>query len=117
MNHLAQLRHDIEKFNASIAEIMILVPNGPFMIKRYLSKHPSDFTILTDKGAKVAAQYFQVKQFFAVGTSTVFVVDQTGKITYAYYAKSALEEPGNDSPLAVLAAMESRSTNSNASFL
>jgi peroxiredoxin len=102
---MAQLRHDIEKFNALNTEIMILVPNGPFMINRYLSKHPSDFTILTDKGAKVAAQYFQVKQFFAVGTPSLFVVDQTGKIAYAYYAKSALEEPGNESPLAALAAL------------
>jgi len=102
---MAQLRHDSEKFNALNTEIMILVPNGPFMIKRYLNKHPSGFTILTDKRAKVAAQYFQVKQFFAIGTPTVFVVDQTGKIIYAYYAKSALEEPGNEGPLAALSAL------------
>jgi len=99
---MAQLRHDMNKFNELNTEIMIVVPNGPFMIKRYLSKHNSSFTILTDKGAKVAAQYFQVKQFFAIGTPTVFVVDQTGRIAYAYYAKSALEEPGNKSPLAAL---------------
>ncbi|KUK46126.1 MAG: hypothetical protein XD73_1000 [Anaerolinea thermophila] len=114
---MAQLRHDIEKFNELNTEIMILVPNGPFIINRYLSKHPSAFTILTDKGAKVAAQYFQVKQFFAFGTPTVFVVDQTGKIAYAYYAKSALEESGNEGPLAALAAMEKRSNHSHASLL
>jgi len=49
---------------------------------------------------------FQVKQFFAVGTPTVFVIDQTGKIIYAYYAKSALEEPDNEGPLAALSAMK-----------
>jgi peroxiredoxin len=102
---MAQLRHDIEKFNALNTEIMILVPNGPFMIKRYLSKNPTNFTILTDKGANVAAKYFQVKQFFAIGTPTVFVLDQTGRIAYAYYAKSALEEPGNEGPLAALSAL------------
>ncbi len=99
---MAQLRHDIEKFNAYNTEIMIVVPNGPFMINRYLNIHPSPLTILTDKGAKVAAQFFQVKQFFVIGTPTIFVIDQTGKIAYAYYAKSAREEPGNEGPLAAL---------------
>jgi peroxiredoxin len=99
---MAQLRHDMNKFNELNTEIMIVIPNGSFMIKRYLGKLNTSFTILTDKGAKVAAQYFQVKQFFAIGTPTVFVVDQTGRIAYAYYAKSALEEPGNEGPLTAL---------------
>jgi peroxiredoxin len=99
---MAQLRRDYDKFQALNTEIIVMVPNGPFMIKRYLKQNPTPHLILTDKGLKVARQYFQVKQFFAIGTPTVFVVDQNLKILYAYYAKSALEEPANDEPLAVL---------------
>ena len=99
---MAQLRHDYDKFTALNTEIILIVPNGPFMINRYLKKHSTPYRILTDKGSQVAGQYAQVKQFFALGTPTVFLVDQNGKIAYAYYAKSVLEEPANEAPLAVL---------------
>jgi len=99
---MAQLRHNYDKFAAANAEVLVMVPNGPFMIRRYLRKNPTPYIILTDKGSKVAGQYFQVKQFFAVGTPSVFVVDQTGRIAYVHYASSVAEEPGNQEPLAVL---------------
>jgi peroxiredoxin len=104
---MAQLRYDYKKFTALNAEILVLVPNGPFMIKRYLKNNPTPYPILTDKGSQVAAQYFQVKRFFAIGTPTVFVVDQQGKIAYAYYATSVIEEPHNQEPLTVLAKLAS----------
>jgi peroxiredoxin len=100
---MAQLRHDYEKFTALNAEILVVVPNGPFMINRYLSNHPTPYPILTDKGSKVAEQYFQAKQLFAFGTPTVIIVDRAGKIAYTHYADSLIEEPGDDEPLAVLA--------------
>jgi peroxiredoxin len=99
---MAQLRHDYEKFQNLNTEILVMVPNGPFMINRYLDQNPTPYKILMDKGSKVAVQYFQVKQFFTIGTPTIFVVDQNLVIRYAYYAKSALKEPSNDEPLAVL---------------
>jgi peroxiredoxin len=114
---MAQLRHDDEKFKALYTEMLVMVPNGPYMIKRYLDSNPSPFTILTDKGSKVASQYFQVKHFFAIGTPTVFVVDQNGKIAYAYYAKSPLEEPGNEEPLAVLAKLAEKKPMPSGNFI
>ncbi len=99
---MAQLRHDYEKFQAFITEILVMVPNGPFMINRYLNQNPTPYIILTDKGSKVAEQYFQVKQFFAIGTPTVFVVNKYRRIIYTYYAKSAIEEPGTEEILALL---------------
>lgn len=100
---MAQLRHDYEYFKALNAEILVMVPNGPFMINRYLDGNPTPYPILTDKGSKVARQYFQVKHFFAFGTPTVIIVDRSGKIAYTHYANSLIEEPGNEEPLAVLA--------------
>ncbi len=102
---MAQLRHDYEKFQALNTEIIVIVPNGPFMIKRYLRKNPTPYLILTDKGSRVAEQYFQVKQFFAFRKPMVFLVDQQGKIAYAYYASSLIEEPSNEAPLEILAQM------------
>ena len=100
---MAQLRHDYDKFKALNTEIIVAVPNGAFMINRYRNNNPTPFTILTDRRSQVAEQYFQVKQFFFIGTPTVFAVDQQGIIAYHYYAKSAIEEPGNEEPLKVLA--------------
>jgi peroxiredoxin len=104
---MTQLRHDYDKFSALNAEILVLVPNGPFMIKRYLKNNPMPYPILTDKGSQVAAQYFQVKRFFLIGTPTVFLVNQQGKIAYAHYADSVIEEPDSQEPFAVLAKMAS----------
>jgi peroxiredoxin len=100
---MAQLRHEYKKFSDLNAKILVMVPNGPFMIKRYLENNPTPYTILIDKKSQVAGRYFQNKQFFAFGTPTVFVVNREGKIAYTHYANSLIEEPGNEEPLAVLA--------------
>ena len=100
---MTQLRHDYAKIQALKGEVLVMVPNGPKMIARYLNSHDIPYPILADKGSKVAGQYFQTKHFFSFGTPTVFVVDKTGVIRYAYYASSLIEEPGTKEPLTVLA--------------
>jgi peroxiredoxin len=104
---MAQLRHDIERFSALNTKILVMVPNGPFMIKRYLRKHPLPYTILTDKGSRIAKQYFQDKKFFSLGTPTVILVEQGGKIAYTHYASAMIAEPDDEEPLALLAQMAS----------
>ena len=83
-----------------------MVPNGPGTIERYVRASGAPYPILSDKGSKTAARYFQVKQFFLIGTPTVLLVDTSGEIVYAHYATSAIEEPDNEEPLAVLAGRE-----------
>jgi len=102
---MAQLRHDYERFQALNSEVLVIVPNGPKMIERYLRKNSTPYPILSDKGSKVAEHYFQVKKFFSLGTPTVFLVNQAGQICYAHYASSLIEEPDNQEPLTVLAQM------------
>jgi peroxiredoxin len=99
---MAQLRHDYSKFQALNTEIVVVVPNGQFMINRTMCKNRTPLIILTDKWSKIASLYFQVKQFFSLGTPMVPIIDQNGKIDYAYYAASVLEEPGTEEPLSVL---------------
>ena len=99
---MAQLRHDYEQFKATNTEILVLVPNGPRMIARYVSTNQPLYPILSDRGSKVARDFKQVKQFFNLGTPSVFVVDQSQKIRYVFYGTSIADEPGNEAPLAIL---------------
>ena len=105
MNHLAQLRHDYDKFLALNTEVLVMVPNGPFMISRYVGMTKTLYPILSDKGSKVAGEYMQLKRFFAVGTPTVFLVDRQGVIRYAHYAMSVIDEPDNREPLEIMQEM------------
>ena len=79
-----------------------MVPNGPRMIEKLANENNPPYPILSDKGSKVAAQYFQIKKFFLAGTPTVFLVNKKGLVLYAHYATSIIEEPDNKEPLAVL---------------
>ena len=99
---MAQLRHDYAKFQALNTEVLVMVPNGPRMIARHVEQQATPYPILSDKGAAVARQYLQVKKFFALGTPSVFLVDRAGRIRYAHYASSMIEEPDNRESLAVL---------------
>jgi peroxiredoxin len=100
---MAQLRRDYQKFTNLNAKILVMLPNGPKMIEKHALENQTPYTILTDKGSKVAAQYTQYKKYFTFGTPTVFLVDQTGRIRYTHYATSLAEEPDSREPLAVLA--------------
>jgi peroxiredoxin len=104
---MAQLRHDYQKFKNFNTEVLVIVPNGPKMIERHYNSNNPPYMILSDKGSKVAAQYFQVKHFLSLGTPTVFLVAKAGEILFTHYATSYLEEPDNNEPLAVLAQMNS----------
>jgi peroxiredoxin len=104
---MTQLRHDNEKFSARNTKILVMVPNGPFMIKRFLKRNPMPYTILTDKGSRVAKTYDQEQKFFSLGTPTVILVERGGKIAYTHYANSMIAEPNNQEPLGLLAEMAS----------
>jgi hypothetical protein len=67
-NPMAQLGHAYLEFQAGNTGIVVMVSCSPFTINRYLKNHQTTYLILTDKGSKVAAKYFQEKQFFAVRT-------------------------------------------------
>lgn len=99
---MAQLRQDYQKFSELNTEILVMVPNGPKMIERHIKQFNTLYRIMIDKGSKIAAQYFQIRKFFAFGTPTVFLVNQDGEIIYAHYANSLLAEPDNNEPLKLL---------------
>jgi peroxiredoxin len=111
---MAQLRHDYQKFKALNTEVLVIVPNGPKMIGRHVIQNETPYLILSDKGAKVAAQYaIDNRQviLLQIFTPTVFLVDTSGVIRYASYGTSYIKEPDNRGPLAVLAQLRSESTS------
>ena len=99
---MAQLRQDYQKFMNLNTEILVMVPNGSKMIETHIHQNNTPYRILIDKRSRVAAQYFQVKKFFALGTPTVFLVNKEGCIIYTHYANSPMEEPDNNLPLKLL---------------
>lgn len=108
---MAQLRRDYQKFTALNAEVLVIVPNGPMMIRRFVDVTRTPYPIWSDKGAKVAAQYgIDTRQLVLLQafTPTVLLVDLNGVIRYASYGSSYTQEPDNREPLAVLGQLQIR---------
>ena len=105
---MAQLRRDYEQFKALDTEVMVVVPNGPKSIERYVKSHATPYPILSDKGAMVADGYgIKAKNVVLMSafTPTVFLVDRAGTIRYTNYSTSYIKEPDNNEPLGVLERM------------
>lgn len=105
---MAQLRHDYAAFQALNAEVLVVVPNGPWSIGKYIQATDTPYPILSDKGSRVAAQYgIATRRIplanFAAFKPSMFLVDPAGCILYASYLTSYVKEPDNQEPLAVLA--------------
>jgi peroxiredoxin len=105
---MAQLRRDYQKFQALNSEVLVILPNGPKLIARYVGQTQTPYPILSDKGARVAAQYgIDTKRFLRMSafTPTVLLLDQAGVIRYTNYQTSYIQEPDNREPMGVLARM------------
>jgi peroxiredoxin len=108
---MAQLRHDYPAFRELNAEVLVIVPNGPAMIGRYVKSHAPSYPILSDKGAAVAESYgIGARKARIIDLATfkpgIFLVNQAGRLVYTNYLASYIHEPDNREPLAVLAALE-----------
>ena len=102
---MAQLRHDYEQFQAFNTEVVVIVPNGPRMIERYVRVNDIPYPILTDLRSKVAREYaINIRNAVVITAMkpTVFLVDGSGKILYSNYLNSYIKEPDNREPLEVL---------------
>jgi peroxiredoxin len=107
---MAQLRHDYPAFRELNTEVLVVVPNGPAMISRYVKSHAPPYPILSDKGALVAERYgIGARKARIIDLATfkpgVFLVNQAGRLLYTNYLTSYIQEPDNQEPLAVLAGL------------
>jgi thioredoxin-dependent peroxiredoxin len=104
-NHVAQLRHEYPEFKAENTEILVMAPNRPASIAKYVNAHPTPFPILSDPGARVAELYgIEIihAPFMTVFIGAMFVVDQDGRVRYADYSVPLISRPDDSKPLAVL---------------
>jgi peroxiredoxin len=102
---MAQLRHEHERFRDAEVEVVVIVPNGPKTIERYLLAHPLPYPVLSDKGNLVAQQYginTHQARFLALFTRTTFLIGRERRVRCAEYDVSYLTDPDNCALLAVL---------------
>ena len=103
---MAQLRQEYEQFRAANTEVLVMAPNRPASLARYVNAHPTPFPILSDQGATVAAS-FGIEAihapFMTVFIGAMFVVDRAQRIRYADYSVPLVSRPDDSKPLAALA--------------
>ena len=105
---MAQLRHEYDQFRATNTEIIVIAPNKPASIARYVKAQPTEFPILSDPGARTAELYgieAVHAPFLTVFIGAMFVVDQDARVRYADYNVPLVSRPDDNKALAVLMGM------------
>jgi peroxiredoxin len=105
---VAQLRHEYEQFRATNTEVLVMAPNKPASLAKYIRANPTPFPILSDPGARVAEMYGIETihaPFLTFFIGSMFVVDQGGRIQFADYNVPLVARPDEGRALAVLAGM------------
>lgn len=105
---MAQLRHEYEQFRATNTEVLVMAPNRPPSIAKYLAANPTPFPILSDPGAQIAGLYGIEAihaPFLTVFIGAMFVVDRAGTIRYADYNVPLVRRPDDNPALAAAAAL------------
>ncbi len=105
---MAQLRHEYEQFRAADTEVLVMAPNKPASLARYVAAHPTPFPILSDPGASVAERYGIEAihaPFLTFFVGAMFVVDQAGCIRFADYNVPLVARPDELRAWALLGAL------------
>jgi peroxiredoxin len=105
---VAQLRHEYEQFRATNTEVLVMAPNRPASIAKYLNAHPTPFPILSDPGAQIAELYGIEAihaPFMTMFIGAMFAVDRSGRIRFADYSVPLVSRPDESRALAVLSAL------------
>jgi peroxiredoxin len=105
---VAQLRHEYEQFRATNTEILVMAPNKPASLAKYIRANPTPFPILSDMDARIAERYGIEAihaPFLTFFIGSMFVIDQTCRIRFADYNVPLVARPNDNRALAVLEAM------------
>jgi peroxiredoxin Q/BCP len=101
--HMAQLRHDYDKFVAQEAEILVVGPENQEAFQDYWAKNSLPFTGLPDPDHSVANLYGQQVKLLKLGRlPALMVIDKDGHIRYARYGNSMQDIPRNNDILDLL---------------
>jgi peroxiredoxin Q/BCP len=101
--HMAQLRHDYDKFVAQEAEILVVGPESQKAFQDYWVKNSLPFTGLPDPKHQVANLYGQQVKLLKLGRMpALMVIDKAGHIRYTHYGNSMQDIPPNKQILNLL---------------
>ena len=94
--HMAQLRHDYDKFVAQEAEILVVGPDNQKAFQDYWAKNTLPFIGLPDPDHTVANLYGQQVKLLKLGRlPALMVIDKDGHIRYTHYGTSMQDIPRN----------------------
>lgn len=100
---MAQLRQDHQQFLDRNCIILAVGPDGPNAFQRYWKNENMPFPGLSDVGNVVSRQYSQEINILKYGRMpAMFIIDSSGVIRYAHYAKSMSDIPENESILKLI---------------
>jgi len=101
--HMAQLRHDYDKFVAQEAEILVVGPENQKAFQDYWEKNSLPFIGLPDPDHSVANLYGQQVKLLKLGRMpALMLVDKDGHIRYAHHGNSMQDIPQNKDILDLL---------------
>ncbi|MFA6540548.1 MAG: peroxiredoxin [Bacteroidota bacterium] len=99
---MCTFRDSISEFNNLNAQVIGISVDSPFANKGFADKNGLTFPLLSDYTRSVSSQYCGLVNNFAglVGLSTanrsVFIIDGTGTVTYAWISENPGVEPPYD---------------------
>ena len=99
---MCAFRDSLAEFNSLNAQVIGISVDSPFSNKAFAEKNGLTFPLLSDYSRYVSSQYCGLINNFAglIGLSAsnraVFVIDEKGKISYAWISESPLVEPPYD---------------------
>jgi peroxiredoxin len=101
--HLAQLRRDMESFEARRAVILIIDPDRPEQIAEYWEREGLPFPGFADADNYVASLFRQKVDMYGKGRlPSVILIDREGRIRYQHDGISAPDIPSDETLLAEL---------------
>jgi len=100
---MAQLRRDVDKFEAADTEIVVVGPEGPDDFEKYFVENNLPFIGLPDPDHSVLKLYGQEVKLFKFGRMpAMVVVDKQGAVRFVHYGKSMSDIPENEEVLDTL---------------
>lgn len=106
---LCAVRDNIAAYNTINAKVFGISVDSPFTLAKFKEDQALNFDLLSDFNKEVSTAYDSLYATFAMGMKGVskraaFVIDNTGKVTYAEVLENAGEQPNFDHIMAALAA-------------
>ena len=100
---MAQLRQDIDKFDAADTEVVVIGPEGQDAFEKYFVENNLPFIGLPDPDHSVLKLYGQEVKIFKFGRMpAMVVVDKQGVVRFVHYGKAMSDIPQNEEVLDTL---------------